>query len=161
MARRCYLRRVQGAYRDVWVVHHGRSFELLHEELDSYQAFATRCRKALRRVGVRSDHAFFQVDHGEVWYGVLHFELPRVLREAHIAADRMPKGRWARANRGDWQGVFYNGDRIEMWETTVQRRGTLYRVVEGGWTSIQPGASHFEEVTYVGARCGAVLYAGF
>ena len=44
---------------------------------------------------------------------------------------------------------------------TMQRSVKLYRVVEGGWTSIHSSASHYEDVTYVGTMRGAMLYAGY
>jgi len=160
----CYCRQVKGAFFVAVVVHHGKAFDESCCDYDAGMRFVDTCRRQLEKRGALLDLFLFQLDNPHGRYRRFPFErsdLDRLVLKAQIAADRLPKDEWGVTRAADWEGVVYNGDRIEMWEKGVERSGRLYRVREGGWTSIHANASYFDEITYVGARRGAMLYAGF
>ncbi len=160
----CHCRQVQGAFSRAVVVHHGRTFDTSRYDYDEGMRFVEACRKRLRKSGAVLDLFLFQLEDAHSRYRRFPLErsdLDRLILKAQVVADRLPKNEWSVTKSADWEGVFYNGDRIEMWEKSVERSGRLCRVREGGWTSIQSTASYFDEVTYVGAQRGAMLYAGF
>jgi hypothetical protein len=55
-----------------------------------------------------------------------------------------------------WVPVQGISDRIEMWSKSLQRCGTRYQVVRGGWTSVWSDDGYSEEVVYEGPRRGAL-----
>lgn len=160
----CYCRQVKGAFSVAVVIHHGRAFDDSRYDYDAGMRFVENCRRQLQRRGAQIDLFLFQLENPSGRYRLFPFEkndLDRIILQAQIVADRLPRDRWDATQDADWERVVYNGDRIEMWEKGVERSGRLYRVREGGWTSIQMNASYFDEITYVGVRRGAMLYAGF
>lgn len=161
---RCYVRFVRGAYRAVALVHHGKGFDLEDYDPDLSAAFIRACRNTLGLAQPCDREVVFQLEnpHGLARaYPFARSALERILLHAYVHADRLPRAEWEALPRDGWQGVFYNGDRIEMWERYVERRGRLYRVREGWWNSIQPSAAYHEEISYIGARRGAMLSAGY
>jgi hypothetical protein len=155
---------VKGAHSSVVIVHHGRDYEATGVDYELAQRFVETCRTRLRKARIDPEAFLFMLDNAPGRARKWHFaqnDLERLLKAAYVVADQLPKDQWSELPSAGWEGVYYNGDRIEMWELSVQRRGALWRVVEGGWTSTHLSASHFEEVTYVGARRGALLYSRY
>ncbi len=159
----CYCRRIPGAYRDVWIVHHGRRYRP-RDDRNDYKVvgrFVKRGRTALRKAGYPPKAFLFQADTSDsrAQRGSRVSEpLDNLRRAAMMEADMLPRSQWAKAAKGDWVGLQYMGDQVEMWEKSIDQKGDLYRVRNGGWTSTMPNAQHFDDVVYVGAGRGAWLY---
>lgn len=159
----CYCRLIRGAYRDVWIVHHVRSYEVYRDDRNDHKKlgrFVKRGRTALRKAGHPAKAFIFQVETSDERLqrsGRFGEPVDRLVKAAVIEADMLPRSKWAQAAKGKWVGLQYMGDQVEMWEKSIDQKGELYRVRNGGWTSTMPGAQHFDDVVYVGAGRGAWL----
>jgi hypothetical protein len=158
---RCWLRVVKGRFAIVLVLHFQVKLTPRSPEVRRKQHFERDCRKALRRVGFST--VLIQPPQGAPYsyYNVSRYQMPEMTRQAKIEADQMPRREWGPQDEPGWKSLFGTQDRIEMWSTSVERRGDLYRVIEGVWDSSTGPSEYREKVAYVGGRRGAMLYANY
>ncbi len=158
----CYCRRISGAYREVWIVHHGNGYDHRDDRngAEDLARFVKRGRRALRKAGYPAKAFLFQVETSDQRVqrgGRFGKPVARLVRAAMMEADMLPRSQWAQAAGGDWVGLQYMGDQVEMWDKSIDQKGDLYRVRNGGWTSTMPNAEYYDDVVYVGSCRGAWL----
>ncbi|MDD5307340.1 MAG: hypothetical protein PHU25_08460 [Deltaproteobacteria bacterium] len=158
---RCWLCVVKGRFATALILHYQMKLKPRSPEIRRKQQFERDCRKVLGRAGFST--VLIQPPQGAPYsyYNVSRYQMPELTRQAKIEADRMSRRQWGPQDEPGWKCLFGTQDRIEMWSTSVERRGDLYRVIEGAWDSSTGPSEYREKVAYVGGRRGAMLYAGY